>query len=330
MSVRRKPRSSPLGNDRRDQGIALFIVLWVILAVGLHVAVFTGSLRDAVRLADVEMATSRGDALIKGALELAVARLIARGPRESWPADGNVRQVRIADTNIVIRISDENGRINLNKAAPEQLQSLFRSVGLSARDSATLTDRVMDWRDADNERRERGAETADYRRAGLEYGAANAPFIHISDLGRVLGVTPEQLLRLTPLLTLYTRSGKVNPHTASVEVLRALPGISVADVERAWPLRERGESTSFEAQLAPAREFLGAERGPAYRIELEIVGTRQALGRAEAVIVVGLGADTPYRVLSWRVEAGGRTGQDGGQDGNASRSGREKVTTERP
>jgi len=81
---------------------------------------------------------------------------------------------------------DENGRVNLNTAAPEVL------VALPGMDEA-LAAAIVDWRDADEDVTPQGAETTDYLGLGTPYRPRNAPFETVEELLLVRGVTPALL-----------------------------------------------------------------------------------------------------------------------------------------
>ena len=297
-----------------ERGVALVIVLWVIVVLTLQVGLFTVQVRDGVRLLDNSQAAARGQALMHAAVETAVARLTARLPAERWQADGAPRPVRVGELDVTLTIHDENGRININVAEPAFLQGLLQELTRSAGEAQTLSDRIVDWRDPDSNRRSKGAEDQDYRRAGLEHGAADQPFLDAADLVRILGMTADLATRLLPHVTIYTADGRINPKLASETVLRALPGIQRQTVDQALRLIKRGGEAALAADglLAPARQYLSDARGPAFRIRVQSAGDRRLVsGGGEAIVVLGLDAATPYRTLAWRFRPGSGDGQSG-------------------
>ncbi len=288
-----------------ERGFALVIVLWIIVVLALQVSVFNAAVRDSVSLSDNETAAQRGQSLLHAGIEAAVAKMLAGDPRERWGADGSQRSIQIGDADVRVRISDENGRINLNHAEPELLVSLFKTLTGSEADARTVADRVLDWRDPDSDRRERGAEANDYRRAGLEWGAADQPFLDTTDIGKVLGVSAALAAQIQPFVTIYTKDGRVNPLLASEEVLRALPGVRPEDMETIRALRRQGGEAALgiAAHLRGAQQFVGGGRGPAVRIQVQVQSARgAALAKGEAILVLGLDGASPYRVLAWRTE----------------------------
>ena len=112
------------------------------------------------------------------------------------------------------------------------LRSLFTNIGGADADvAAHIADAIQDWRDPDDLKRPNGAEDADYRAADLKYGPANAPFETVTELARVMGVTPAIFARVADSLTVHSRQGGINPATASRNVLLALPNATPAAVD---------------------------------------------------------------------------------------------------
>jgi general secretion pathway protein K len=287
----------------RESGIALIIVVWLIVVLAVQVGLLNKSLRDGARIVDNTTAIARGEALMHAGLELAVSRLTTGDIRTRWRADGNQRSVDVAGNTLKLTISAEIGRININKAEPELIGGLLRSLDLAPVEAAKMQDRILDWRDLDRARRRSGFDKADNKRAGPQYDPDNPAFNDPSDLTRVLGTSRYLAGLLAQRVTIYTDESGINPRVASREVLYALPGLDAKTVEAAYQLFRMGndEALTAMAMLAPAQQFLTQALGSAYRIRFEIGGThRDALGSGEAIVALGLDSALPYRTLSWR------------------------------
>ena len=293
------PNPSP---TRRQRGIALVVVLWIVTLLALQVSIFNLTVRDATALAGNELAAVRGEALAAAGVELAAARLTERELARRWQGNGGTHTIMLGGARLQITILDESSRIDLNEASDELLASLLRPFAPS---QATLTqwvDRILDWRDPDSDRRPQGAEDVDYRRAGVAWGPRNGPFLDVSELGRVLGIPASVAAELARHLTVYGGEGKINPLLASREALLLLPGADPVEIDRALQLKREGTSANWAASLLSLSPWFTARVGPSYRVEVVVRsdGTGATIGRAEAVILVGMDAATPFRVLSWR------------------------------
>jgi general secretion pathway protein K len=288
----------------RQRGIALVVVLWIVTLLALQVSIFNLTVRDAAALAGNEMAAARGEALAAAGVEMAAARLTERELTRRWRGNGSPHTVSLDGAHLQITILDESSRLDINEASDELLASLLRPFAPS---QATLTqwvDRILDWRDPDNDRRPQGAEDIDYRRAGVGYGPRNGPFLDPSELSRVLGIPASVAEGLSRYLTVYSGEGKINPLLASREALLLLPGADPVEIDRAMQLKgtAAGAGLSGPAGIVSLSRWFTTRVGPTYRVEVVVRsdGSEATIGKAEAVILVGMDAATPLRVLSWR------------------------------
>src|SRR5262245_45281373 len=174
-----------------ERGIALAVVVWIVTLLALQVSVFNLGVRDAAALASNELAAARGQALAAAGVEMAAARLMERDLVRRWQGNGSSHTLALGGAQVEIAILDESARIDLNDASEELLASLLRPFAPSQATLGQWVDRILDWRDADSDRRPLGAEDIDYRRAGVGYGPRNGPFLDPSELGRVLGLPAE-------------------------------------------------------------------------------------------------------------------------------------------
>jgi general secretion pathway protein K len=301
--------------DPRHRGIALVVVLWIVTILALQVSIFNVTVRDAASLGSNELAMARGEQLASAGIELAVARILDPDPARRWDGGNTARMVRFGGAALEIVVHSEGGRLDLNGANEDLLSAALYPYARSPSTTTQWVERVLDWRDVDDERRPNGAEAGDYGRAGLAYGPRNGRFLHPLELGRVLGVPPEIARTLANRLTVYGIDGKINPLSASREVLMMLPGANAAEVDNALRIRERApdDAEAVIAALASAKDWLTVTKAPVYRIEVTVRGEQQsAFGHAEAIVLVdqtprtepnaALDATPPMHILSWSYE----------------------------
>jgi hypothetical protein len=95
------------------------------------------------------------------------------------------------DDELLIRygITDEASKLNLNTATEAQLLQLIAPLVPEGQEPLELVHAVLDWRDADEEVREFGAESAYYQSLVVPYRAKNAPFDTVEELLMVRGFT---------------------------------------------------------------------------------------------------------------------------------------------
>ena len=319
----------------RERGIALVIVLWIIVVLGLQVSLFNASIRDGITMIENDAAMVRGQVLMLAAVEVAVGRLLTTDERQRWSGDGGSNSVRFGGAELNVSINDENGRVNLNVAEAPLIEGVMRIATGSAREAARLTDRVIRRRGGETDRRSGGgagafssgavsggagafaptpaAGDAQRRAAAANPAGTGVPFVDVNDLVRDLAMPNDQAERLARLLTLYTANGTINPLLASEQVLRALPNVPVDSIVQVLRLRTQGGATpgAITALLAPAAAYLNTSRGPAYRIRVQVSGNRRtAVGSIEVIVALKVDGGAPYRILAWRSlpNASGETG----------------------
>jgi general secretion pathway protein K len=288
-----------------ERGFALVLVLWVIVALGVEIALLNGGVGDMVRLATNEGTIIRGEALARSAVEVAAARLLSADDRERWTADGGRREAAFPDAKVFVRISDENGRVNLNLADGPMLAGLLKVVTGSPREAEVLVGRLLAWRLGKNERGGAGGTPGDLGARAPQAGARLPMLADAADFAKVTGAAPEVVVALLPHVTVFTSEARINPTFASETVLRALPNLPPRSIEQIVQMRTGGRSEGLEmaALLKEAQAYISNKRGPAYRIEVSMdQKTRGAIGHAVAVIQLSLDAEAPFRVLSWQFE----------------------------
>lgn len=233
-SMVRRPASD---GPRRRRGVVLVSVLWLLALLALLVLnLSTGSRTELSLASNLRLAASARHAAEAGVNWGMWSLMQSDGG--GWLADGSSRVLKFDGLDVEVTLFDEQGKIDLNEADPLLLRGLFESVGESRKSAEALADAVVDWRDEDSLRSPMGAEEAEYRAAGLP-GPANAPFIKLAELRKVLGMTEELYLKVLPALTVFSQKAEINPLVAPREVLRALPGMDANSVDRFIEERRR-------------------------------------------------------------------------------------------
>ena len=197
-----------------SRGIALILVLWVIallsvMAMGLTAAQRTESTLTANALAGARFRTAADAGIAYAALNLLAPQAVdpdaaatdAEGQSVVWLPDATPHAWTFAEVPMAISVQNEGSRIDINQADADVLTALFRVLGVADDLSATLADRILDWRDTDDLKSLNGAEDPDYDAEGLPYGAKDGPFTSVEELRQVLGITPEIYRRLSQEVT---------------------------------------------------------------------------------------------------------------------------------
>lgn len=183
---------------------------------------------------------------------------------EDWARE--LPPLRFEDADIHGRISDVQGRFNLNNLRRENgvidaqaYDAYLRLLAVLGLPPA-LADTLADWLDADDSRRAAGFETTDYLAAGEDISGIGRPLSTLGELRRVRGYTAAVMARLGDHVYVLAGRQATNLNTASPEVLSALqPGLSLAeakalsDTRRSLPFRDEADfRTRLGAPSLPA------------------------------------------------------------------------------
>ncbi len=299
-------RRSGFGQQR---GAALLLVLWMIVLL-------TGLVGSFALIARVEH--MQGQALVRGltagsaaraGLEYAVHRIDMTDPSLQWEPDGRPYAWQYAGAQLEIRIVDENGKVDLNRAGATLLGELLRVLGSNQTEAAQLAAAIIDWRDIDSLAQiAGGAEDADYAAAGRAYGAKDADFESIAELEQVLGFTPALYARLAPHVTVYSGLARPDPAFASAAVLDALgmDGATIVGQRGGAPTSRRPAGASAAGIAGIGRS--GARRGGTYSIDslARLADGRQSLLRAVVRSEGRAGPPPAYTALHWEEGASPR------------------------
>jgi general secretion pathway protein K len=224
---------------RARGGFALLAALWLLVALsvaslGLSVLAHERRLAAAnlvehtqalaAAQAGVEQLRSRLARRLTLSQELRSAPDVLMDP---WHGVDSVLSDTLAlgDARVSVTARDVGGQLNLNRATEDELRRLFDALRIDAGEADRLAQCILDWRDADDLHRARGAERDAYVAAGAAVLPRNGSFQTFPELRSVLGMTPDVYERVHPYLTLFG-SGQVNLNTADRAVLLALPGMT--------------------------------------------------------------------------------------------------------
>jgi len=236
-----------------QKGFVLIMVLW-ILAVLTVMAI---SLTYMTRVESLAALSFRKSVAMKFFAEAGVERGVAEvlyrirnlsvEGSEIWRVDGTPYKIETDHGNYSVGITDESGKVDINRTPELILRNLLGILGHDLEIVDTITDSVMDWKDADDFYRLSGAESDYYMSLPDPYSAKNADFETLEELMLVKGVTPEILhgeedkKGLIDFLTVYSGTRKINLNAAPLEVLLAIPGMSQEIADDLIETRQAGE-----------------------------------------------------------------------------------------
>jgi len=243
--------------------------------------------------------SSQAAALAEAGINVAIAELLKPLQEQDWKTDGTSYEYELNNNLITVEIRAESGKIDLNTARTELLYGLLESVNVTEDDLLPLLQAILDWRDKDDLVRNHGAEDADYRNAGISYGAKDGRFNSLDELLLVKGFTWELYRKIRPALTIYSHHAGIYPQSAPRESLLAIPFITIAAVDSYLEQREASNESDRSASLSGVdSKFLVKARGAVFSITSE-VKIKHTLARLNTVITLRSYGQRPYSILSW-------------------------------
>lgn len=203
--------------ERASRGSALLIVLWVIAFLS-----FLMVTTMMVAMQDVETVASRQ--LVFRARQLAEIGLNIGAHPTVKAGDPLLRRNYSGAESYEASITTEEGRLNINALLTEErrgvLERLFESWGLKSAEAQAVVDCLMDWVDADDFKRLKGAERQDYKKDGVAGRPYNRPFRSLDEMLLVRGM--EQVAEANPkwrdVFTLWG-AGKLDINEAEPELI---------------------------------------------------------------------------------------------------------------
>lgn len=207
-----------------ERGFALLIVLWSLVLITLLITQVTSAGRSEANLAGNLRRAAALRAETDGALHAAIFHLL--DPASGWRADGTEHRVKTQDGTVMLRITDELGKINPNLASPAMLAAMLRAAGLGEDEAGRLGAAILQWRYPSGEPPTTGEKAQTYRAAGRSYAPPSANFESVNELGLVLGMSPGLVARLAPHLTLYT-DDQPDPRLADPLVAQVLESMGI-------------------------------------------------------------------------------------------------------
>ncbi|MCC6202935.1 MAG: general secretion pathway protein GspK [Gammaproteobacteria bacterium] len=295
-------RMTRIGN----RGFILVAVLWLLALLTVLAGAMTYSSRQATRSMASLVGAAQARHVADGAVQLALLNLLSRTSADRLLADGETLELALPGGQAVITVTDESGRIDLNRADSTLLARLLLALDLGEDRALALADAVVDYRDTDMLRSMHGAEDDEYDRAGLANGAKDEPFEDVAELRQVLGFDEAIYQAVRPYVTIYSDSATVNPAVAPLIVLRAISDETEGILQDYIDQRRQNHRDKVSAPSLPGavqRYAAQGNQGGGGRSSRSSRGSRGTSGSA-----VATGAATYTLSIVAYTEDGRRTG----------------------
>ncbi len=277
------------GHDSRA-GFALVAVLWMIALLTALALAVSLMFRGFAGLVATSRDAAKADALLAGGIEYAADRPHS-GRRATFSDD---TCLLLGSGAVRFALSDDGGRININKAPAALLASLFQTSGASGGEAHAIAQAIVAWRVRN------GADPLKIAQIGSASGDDEQVFTDLRQLARVPGMRADYLAAIMPLATVFG-DGRINALTAPASVIGAVPGVSPAMRDALLAARQRGPGAvqSLVPMLTNAQDYL-KWRGTTIALA-ELTATLPD-GYAKMLGLSSLcwpGDERPYRILAW-------------------------------
>lgn len=302
MSVHLARRPSAGGAVRGQRGIALVLVLWVVTLLAVIAGSFVYGARNTALSTGNQVSVAKARALADAGIYRGLYELAKPATDGAhWQADGRTHSFGLEDGEISVVMRDETARIDLNTASDELLKGLLLSAGLEDEQANQVLDAILDWRDDDELVRAQGAERDRYEALGLPYIPTNRPFQMVSELQKVIGVTPALYRKLAGALTVYSKQLGINSTIAPREVLLALPGATEENVQSYLAEREEMLDTGMAPLAFPqAAGFETGARAQVYNLRSRAKAADGTQFVREAVVRLAQDPKRPFVIYIWQ------------------------------
>jgi general secretion pathway protein K len=292
----------PQRNPRKEAGVALIMVLWVLLLVTITSGAFALMARMDQLEAHSVMWSTRARLAAEAGINFSILHL--RDPIEEsrWVPDGRTYELMYEDVLLEIQVTDERGKVNINQADEAALARLFAGNGMEEEAAQLLAAAVADWRDPDELERPNGAEDQAYESAGLGVGPGNHRFVLIEEILQVLGMPWELFKKIEDAITVYDETPLPDPAFAPAAALVALPDITPEDALNFVEERQSQEpGAGLGLALPNGQVAMTRGRGLTYSIQAKATLPNGVWDQLRATIKLGGTSDgRPFRILRWR------------------------------
>jgi general secretion pathway protein K len=278
----------------KESGIALIIVLWITALLIVISLSFSVMARTEVFSTITFKEQMINKYLAEAGIQRAMMEIFYRNANknnkmtfteeEVYRTDGKFYYGDMSNGYYKFSLNDESGKININTMTDASgiiLNNLLVNSGLEKEVADMIVDCILDWKDADDLTRLHGAEDDYYKSLPNPYKAKNANFDNLEELLLVKGVTPEifygneEKPGLINFITLYSNTSKININTAVLEVLKAIPFMSDANVQQIIDYRNAdntkkdgtGIQTALAGDYAKISQYISTSDSNVYAIE---------------------------------------------------------------
>ena len=193
-------------NHHNQSGVILPTVLWIVLICLVVAANYAADVRLSIKtLSNTKDAVSLNYAARAG-IYVGLSNVLLDNRNQFPTIDQQVFTGKLDGKQIRVKAESEMSSVSLNQVDEDRIASILTANGIEASYAVNIAQRILDWRDKDNQSRTNGMEDHDYYAAGYKYGSKDGAFDDFEELKLVSGVDEPIFRILNENLTLYPMS----------------------------------------------------------------------------------------------------------------------------
>ena len=204
-----------------DKGIALVFVLWVLVFLSVIVGSFGYATHQNRNKVFYDGLQTKAYYIAQAGFYQALTGYIQskRDNKESpWRINAVTPAQNFGEGEFRVLISNESGKINLNKANAVLVKMLLKTTDLNDHDKDVIVDSILDWRDKDKFHLLNGAEDEYYAALPEPYNCRDDDFLTLTELLKVRGVTQELFENcLKERLSIKKNENELLPQKSSIQ-----------------------------------------------------------------------------------------------------------------
>ncbi|MFA5110737.1 MAG: hypothetical protein WC443_04970 [Desulfobaccales bacterium] len=308
-----------------EQGVVLLLVLLVLALISVLVLSWSQEWRTELKLAANFREERQNRRLAEAGVYYALGKLVAAKATETmsqlpgssmgglgnnqetgWPPDGNPHVLQLPEGRAEVRLADEGGKINLNRAPEATLRRLLTLLGFSELKIRTMIESIQDWRTRGDQPLPYGAKSAYYLRLDPPYVSKNGLFETVEELAWVRGFEGvPNIYRLGEWLTVQQTGNAVNINTAPREVLASLgipPEVAnlIITTRQTAPIVNMQAIAQYNVNLPDQMTGFGFNMSPFFTIKSTgMVKNGQGRHTIKAIVRINVTAPRPWDILNW-------------------------------
>ncbi len=310
--------------EKTESGTVLLLIILVLALISVLVLSWGQEWRTELRLAANFREAHQCRRLAEAGIYYTLGKMISAKIEESsrtgpglmpdataqpssWQGDQRPYLLELPGGWAEIRVADEGGKINLNRAPEEILTNLFLVLGVPLSKVRIMVDSILDWRSAGDTPRPYGAKSDYYLSLEPPYVAKNRNFEVVEELAWVRGFENSPLIpRLWEWFTVQGTGTGVNVNTAPLQVLQAMglgPEVCQTIIASRQTMPFRNFQEIFQLSTDPRvaqSQGLTFRSSPFFTIRSTgMVNKNRGKYIIKALVRVDFSTGSPGAIMSW-------------------------------